>query len=190
LRATLIDVSGNARAVNEIFDQYVYGTARIDDRVTSIDTMKVLPEVGSWMKDGQRTELTADDRDDEVEKKRDAWKKSHPNAGKHEDGPYQVRSTVTVVREGAAVPQLLRVTFAGGSHVDVPWDDDRRWKRFVFTGEAAVISAELDPEHKILLDENKLNDSRTVKADASASRRWTADLAALLQSLYACLVTL
>jgi len=190
LRATLIDVSGNARAVNEIFDQYVDGTARIDDRVTSIDTVKVLPEAGSWAKDGQRSELTADDRDDEVEKKRDAWKKSHPNAGKHEDGPYQVRSTVTVVREGAAVPQVLRVTFAGGSHVDVPWDDDRRWRRFVFTGEAAVISAELDPEHKILLDENKLNDSRTVKADASASRRWTADFAALLQSLYACLVTL
>ena len=32
--------------------------------------------------------------------------------------------------------------------------------------------------------------SVTVKTDTSASRRWTADLAALLQALYACLVTL
>ena len=94
------------------------------------------------------------------------------------------------MREGAAVPQILRVTFAGGSHVDVRWDDDRRWARFVFTGDTAAVSAELDPEHKILLDDNKLNDSRTTKAYPSASRRWTADLAALLQSLYACLVTL
>jgi hypothetical protein len=190
LRATLVDVSGNARAVNEIFDQFVYGTVRIDDRVASIDTSRVLPEAGSWLKNGQRSELTDDDRYEQVAKADEAWKKSHPDAGRTKPGAFPIRSTVTVVREGAAVPQILRVTFAGGSHVDVRWDDDRRWARFVFTGDTAAVSAELDPEHKVLLDDNKLNDSRTTKADASASRRWAADLAALLQSLYACLVTL
>jgi len=190
LRATLIDVSGNARAVDEIFDQFVYGTARIDDRVASIDISRVLPEAGSWMKNGQRVELTDDDRYEQVAKADEAWKKTHPHAGKTEAGAFPIRSTVTVVREGAAVPQILRVTFAGGSHVDVHWDDDRRWARFVFTGDTAAVSAELDPDRNILLDENKLNDSRTVKTDASASRRWTADLAAALQALYACLVTL
>lgn len=190
LRATLVDVSGNARAVNEIFDQFVYGTVRIDDRVASIDTSRVLPEAGSWLKNGQRSELTDDDRYEQVAKADEAWKKSHPDVGRTKPGAFPIRSTVTVVREGAAVPQILRVTFAGGSHVDVRWDDDRRWARFVFTGDTAAVSAELDPEHKVLLDDNKLNDSRTTKADASASRRWTADLAALLQSLYACLVTL
>lgn len=190
LRATLVDVSGNARAVNEIFDQFVYGTVRIDDRVASIDTSRVLPEAGSWLKNGQRSELTDDDRYEQVAKADEAWKKSHPDVGRTKPGAFPIRSTVTVVREGAAVPQILRVTFAGGSHVDVRWDDDRRWARFVFTGDTAAVSAELDPERKVLLDDNKLNDSRTTKADPSASRRWTADLAALLQSLYACLVTL
>jgi hypothetical protein len=190
LRATLVDVSGNARAVNEVFDQFVYGTVRIDDRVASIDTSRVLPEAGSWLKNGQRSELTDDDRYEQVAKADEAWKKSHPDVGRTKPGAFPIRSTVTVVREGAAVAQILRVTFAGGSHVDVRWDDDRRWARFVFTGDTAAVSAELDPEHKVLLDDNKLNDSRTTKADASASRRWTADLAALLQSLYACLVTL
>lgn len=188
LRATLIDVSGNARAVNQIFDQFVYGTARIDDRVVSIDSQRLLPQAGSWAKEGRRTELTDDERYEQVGKADDAWKKSHPGAKASKAFPY--RSTVTVVRDGAAVPQMLRVRFADGSHTDVRWDDERRWARFDFTGETAVVSAELDPEQKLLLDGNKLNDSRTVKADSSASRRWTADVAALLQSLYACLVTL
>jgi hypothetical protein len=190
LRATLIDVSGNARAVNEIFDQFVYGTGRIDDRVESIDNQEVLPLAGSWMNQGQRSEFVADDRDDQVDKQRDAWAKAHPHSGPTTAGPFPWRGSVTVVRDGARVPQVLRVTFADGSHEDVHWDDDRRWARFVFTAPTKVVSAELDPEQKILLDDNKLNDSRTVKADSSASRRWTADLAALLQALYACLVTL
>lgn len=190
LRATLIDVSGNARAVNDIFDQFVYGTARIDDRVEAIDNQEVLPLAGSWTRQGERSEYTATARDERVDKQRDDWAKSHPDADATTPGPFPWRGTVTVVRDGARVPQLLRVTFADGSHDDVRWDDDRRWARFVFTKPTKIVSAELDPEQNILLDADKLNDSRSVKTDPSASRRWTADLAALLQALYACLVTL
>jgi hypothetical protein len=190
LRAVLIDVSGNARAVNEVFDQFVYGTARIDDRVDAIVNQEVLPQAGSWAKHGERKELSSDDRDEQVIKQRNTWRRSHPDATASSAGPFLWRGTVSVVREGAAVPQLLRVTFADGSHEDVHWDDDRRWARFVFTRPTKVVSAELDPEQKILLDANKLNDSRTVKSDPAASRRWTADVAAVLQAFYAFLVTL
>jgi hypothetical protein len=190
LRATLIDVSGDARAVNQVFDQFVYGTAHIDDRVKSIDSQEVLPLAGSWMQQGARHELDADARDEQVQKQRDAWAKEHPHAKSSGPGPFPWRSTVTVVREGARVPQLLRVTFADGSHEDLHWDDDRRWARFMFTASTRVVSAELDPEQNILLDADKLNDSRTTKADHSASRRWSADFAALLQAFYACLGTL
>ncbi len=88
-------------------------------------------------------------------------------------------------RDGAPVPQLLRVKFADGSHEDVRWNDGRRWARFDFTRPAKAVSAALDPEQKILLDTNKLNDSRTTMADGSASRRWSADAASLLQVFYA-----
>jgi len=90
-----------------------------------------------------------------------------------------------VRRDGAPVPQLLRVKFADGSHEDVRWNDGRRWARFDFTRPAKAVSAALDPEQKILLDTNKLNDSRTTMADGSASRRWSADAASLLQVFYA-----
>jgi len=82
------------------------------------------------------------------------------------------------------------VKFADGSSEDVRWDDQRRWARFVFDKPSKVVSAELDPEQKILLDANKLNDSRTSKSDPTASRRWTSDVTALLQAFYSFLVTL
>lgn len=184
LRATLAEASGNPVAVHAIFDQYVYGTAQIDDRIASIDTAEVLPLIGSTLKDGRRSELDREVLDKQVDKQREDWNKAHPDA-KPGSGPFPWRSTVTVRRDGAPVPQLLRVTFADGSHEDVHWNDGRRWARFEFTRPAKAVSATLDPEQKILLDANKLNDSRTTKADGSASRRWSADAASLLQVFYA-----
>ena len=92
---------------------------------------------------------------------------------------------MTVRRDGAPVPQLLRVKFADGSGEDVRWHDDRRWGRFVFTRPAKVISAALDPEQKVYLDANKLNDSLATRADGTVSRHWSADVASLLQTFYA-----
>ncbi len=184
LRATLAEVSGKPKVVDAIFEQYVYGTAQIDDRIASIDTTEVLPQAGSTLKDGKRSELDSDALDKQVDKQREAWDKAHPDA-KPGSGPFPWHSTVTVRRDGVPVPQLLRVKFADGSSEDVRWNDDRRWARFDFTRPSKVVSATLDPEQKIYLDANKLNDSRTTKADGSASRRWSADAASLLQVFYA-----
>ncbi len=184
LRATLIEVSGDATAVNAIFDQYVYGTAHIDDRVTSIDTTEVLPQAGSVLKDGKRSEVDASELDKRLDQQRESWEKAHPKAAKG-SGPFPWQSTVTVRRDGGAVPQLLRVKFADGSSEDVRWDDQRRWARFVFDKPSKVISATLDPEQKIYLDSNKLNDSLVTRSDGRASRRWSADIAALFEAFYA-----
>lgn len=184
LRATLAEVSGKPQAVAAIFDQYVYGTAQIDDRVASIDTAEVLPLAGSTLKDGKRSELDDEALDKQLDQQRENWRKAHP-AAKPGSGPFPWHSTVTVRRDGAPVAQLLRVKFADGSHEDVHWNDGRRWARFEFIRPAKAVSATLDPEQTILLDANKLNDSRTTRADGSASRRWSADAASLLQVFYA-----
>jgi hypothetical protein len=189
LRQTLIDVSGDARTVNEIFDQYVFGTQWIDDRITRIDSSELLPQAGTRIENGKRIELTSDDNDKQVEEKRKAWEKANPKPAKG-TGPYPFRTTVTVAREGAAQPQILQVTFADGSHERVRWDDARRWARFVFVKPVKAVSAELDPDGTAYLDANKLNDSRTVKENGSAAHRWTADVAAVLQGFYSMLVTL
>ncbi|MEO7072598.1 MAG: M1 family metallopeptidase [Rhodanobacter sp.] len=189
LRAALAEGTGNAKAVDDIFERFVHGTDSIDDRVSSIDTRELLPPAGSFVQAGKRSEVSAKERDSRIDKQRAAWHKAHPKA-KAGSGPFPWLSTVTVVREGAPVPQVLRVHFADGSQRDLRWNDARRWARFDFKGEAKVVSAELDPQRAVLLDANKLNDSRTVKTNGAASRRWGADVAALAQIFHSLLGSL
>ncbi|HVI54333.1 MAG TPA: M1 family metallopeptidase [Luteibacter sp.] len=189
LQASLAESSGKPAVVAQVFDQYVYGTETVDDRVSEIVSDEVLPLAGTSIKDGKRVELSHEDNDEAVEKQRKAWEKDHPDA-KPGTGPFPWKTTVTVRRDGSQVPQTLRVTFADGSAQTVRWDDDRRWARFVFTEPVRATSAELDPDRKIYLDANKLNDSRTVEDNHAASNRWGSDFAALLQGIYTVLGTL
>jgi hypothetical protein len=189
LRATLEEVSGDRTTVDEIFDQYVYGTQRIDDQLSDVTSTEVLPLAGTSLRDGKRIEVSEEDNDKQIDDKREAWEKAHPDA-KPGTGPFPFRTTVTVWRDGAPVPQTLRVKFADDSVENVAWNDDRRWARFEFVKPVKAVSAELDPDRKVLLDSDKLNDSRTVKSDGRASRRWTSDLAALFQGFCSFVVTL
>jgi hypothetical protein len=190
LRAALVDSSGDAKDVDAIFNEYVYGTASIDDKVADIDTNEVLPQAGVSWKDGKQVEVVGDELDKQIDQQRDAWKKAHPDAKDGAPGPFPWHSTVTVTREGAAAPQVLRVTFEDGTHEDVSWNDDRRWVRFDFIKPSKVASAELDPDHHNYLDRDKLNDSLTTEPDSAASKRWTSDAAAVLQTFYSLLETL
>lgn len=190
LRQALIDGTGDAKDVNEIFNQYVYGTRHVDDRVADIDTREVLPQAGVTFTDGKPVEVDPTALAKQIARQRADWAKAHPKAKSGSGGPFPWQSIVTVLRDGAQVPETLRVTFADGSHEDVRWNDDRRWARFTFTKPSKVISAQLDPQHQIYLDADKLNDSLATKPNSAASRRWSADAAALLQTFYALLETL
>ena len=96
---------------------------------------------------------------------------------------------MVVRRDGLAVPQTLRVKFADGSQRDMAVTGSGSWQRFVFVGPAKAVSAQLDPDDKIRLDSDELNDSRTAEANGDAARRWFRDFAMLLQSLFALLAT-
>jgi len=189
-RAALIDSSGNARDVDAIFNEYVWGTAFIDDKVADIDSYEVLPQAGVTWKDGKQSEVDAKDIDKQVDKQRSDWEKAHKDAKPGAPGPFPWHSTVTVRRDGVAAPELLRVTFEDGTHQNITWDDDRRWARFDFIKPSKVVSAELDPDQHNLLDRDRLNNSLTTEPNGAASRRWTVDVSALMQSISALLTTL
>src|SRR5439155_1275972 len=89
------------------------------------------------IENGKRVERTEKEVKEEIERARAAWKKAHPDA-KHGQGPYPFRTTVTVRRDGAAQPEVVKITFDDGSSESVRWDDDARWRRFVFP--AAVLA--------------------------------------------------
>jgi hypothetical protein len=183
LRETLADVSGQRALVDSFFAQQVYGAAMIDDRVGQFSSVEELPQRGSMQVNGTWIEQDQDAVDKRIEATRDAWKKAHPNAKADQQGPFPYRTSVVLRRRGLAVPQTVLVKFADGSSETATWDNNERWQRFSWTRPARAVSVELDPQRLHYLDVNKLDDTRTLKKDGSAARRWAGDFAAIVNIL-------
>jgi hypothetical protein len=182
LRETLADASGQRAAVEALFAQQVYATARIDVRVDAFSSSEVLPQAGTQQVNGNWVEETADALARRLDKQRDAWEKANPKAAKG-TGPFPFRTSVTLRRRGASVPQTILVTFADGSTETALWNDDARWKRLAWVRPVKAVSVELDPQRKHYLDTNKLDDSRTLSPNPDASRRWSGDFSAIVTFL-------
>jgi hypothetical protein len=188
LRDTLAEVTGQREAVEQAFALHVYHASKIDDRVTALSSVEEAPQPGTFEAGGKWLELTEKQADKKAEEAHKAWEKSHPNAKKG-TGPYPFRTMVTVRRYGVGVPQTLVVKFADGSSETVQWNADEKWHRFSWLKPVKAVSAELDPQRLHYLDVSKLDDSRTIKADSSASRRWSSDFAALAQFIFSLIAT-
>lgn len=190
LRDTLAEVSGQRELVERTFAQQVYATQKVDDRIVAFESEEELPQSGGVQANGRWTERTTEQNDKLVSDTRKAWDKAHPKADAKSGGPFPYRTSVAIRRAGAAVPQTLVVTFADGSRKTVQFDGDRRWQRFSWTTPSKAVSVVLDPDRKNFLDANLIDNSRTLKADGLASRRWSLDVAAVLQNLYSLVGTL
>jgi hypothetical protein len=85
---------------------------------------------------------------------------------------------VMVQRLGEAVfPVDVLVTFADGTTAREHWDGRDRWKLYTYDRPARAVSAEVDPDHVLLLDVNFTNNSRTLspltdKAARHMAARW------------------
>jgi hypothetical protein len=92
----------------------------------------------------------------------------------HPGRPATRRSTVIVKRYGEAVfPVDVLVTFEGGKTVRETWDGKDRWRAFTYERAEAAASAVVDPEHVLLLDINRTNNSYTTEPRAGeAARKW------------------
>jgi hypothetical protein len=189
LRETLAEASGRRAAVESVFAQQVYQVGKVDDWIDKISSTEEEPQPGTVLVKGAWVEETAKALEKRIDEIRDKWDKAHPHA-KEGSGPFAFRTTVTVRRRGASVPQTLVVKFADGSSETVSWNNDEKWQKFSWLKPVKAVSAELDPQRLHYLDVSKLDDSRTVKADRSASRRWGGDFAALVQILLSLIASL
>ncbi len=71
------------------------------------------------------------------------------------------RSDVVVERLGEVrLPADIEVTFEDGSQASEKWDGRDRWRRFEYTGPQRVEYAVVDPQDKLPLDIDQLNNSR------------------------------
>ncbi|PYY16368.1 MAG: hypothetical protein DMG60_15245 [Acidobacteria bacterium] len=83
-------------------------------------------------------------------------------------------SEVVVHRKGDFVfPVEIEIKFDDGSHVREHFDGRDRWVRFSYDEKAKLVSAEVDPEHKVWLDVDFFNNSRLETGSGNARRKLT-----------------
>ncbi|MES2320942.1 MAG: M1 family metallopeptidase [Pseudomonadota bacterium] len=189
LRETLAEVSGQRAMIETLFDQQVYATGKVDDRVHSLTSAAEEPQRGTAQVNGKWIEETEKALDKRIEAIREKWDKDHPDAKKG-TGPFPFRTSVVLRRRGVAVPQTLVVKFADGSSETVTWNNNERWHRFTWIKPVKAVSAELDPQRAHYLDTSKLDDSKTLDKNGAASRRWSGDLGAIATTLFSLIATL
>jgi hypothetical protein len=51
------------------------------------------------------------------------------------------------------------------------WDGKDRWTRFTYAKKAKLVSAEVDPDHKVWLDVDFYNNSRLAQMESGRARR-------------------
>jgi hypothetical protein len=139
---TIEEVSG--KDLRWYFNQAVYGSQVLDYEVTKIDSYPL-----NWY--------------EEKKDKKDAKKEK-------DDTVYQ--SYVTLHRkEDFVMPVEVETIFDNGEKVREHWDGQSRWTRFGYQKKAKVVSAEIDPDHKIHIDRNDFNNSYMAEPHAKPAHK-------------------
>jgi hypothetical protein len=83
-------------------------------------------------------------------------------------------STVYLHRKGDFIlPVTAEIVFDDGTHIRERWNGVDRWTKFTYTRNAKIISAEIDPDHTVLLDSNFFNNSYTTVSNPIPARKLT-----------------
>lgn len=174
------EVSG--RDMRWFFEQTVERPGVLDDEVASVRSERVREPQGVFGEGEARWTIGAEE----------ARRKEKDADGK---GGRAWRSTVLVRRRGeVALPTSLRLEFEGGEARTIALLEGEpsfdleaaalggaraataawrsRWKRVELTGEKRLLSATIDPEDRLVLDVNRLNNARRVEPDGRAAARW------------------
>ena len=84
-----------------------------------------------------------------------------PASADSSDGDWYRTSLLVKRLEDGIFPQEIRVRFADDSERMLEWDGEDQWKLFTFEQPSRAIDAFLDPDDKVALDINRLNNRRT-----------------------------
>jgi len=141
---TIEEVSG--KDLKWYFRQAVYGSQVLDYEVGKVDSSPV-----NWYEEEKNKKDTKKDK-------------------AKDDTIYQ--SYVSLRRkEDFVMPVEVEIVFDNGERVREHWDGQSRWTRFSYQKKAKVVSAEVDPDHKIYLDRNNFNNSFVVEANAKPTHK-------------------
>ena len=146
--------------MNWFFDQVLYGSGICDYRISGVTSKKIRSYSG--VIDGDTVTYISSDRKSDT----------------------LYLSRVSLERMGeVTLPVEVLIGFDNGDEVLERWDGKASFKDFEYTGMRKVIWAKIDPQDKIDLDVNRINNSWTDKPDRTASRLMTNKFIFLVQMM-------
>jgi hypothetical protein len=162
-RATGRDLTGFLR-------QALYSSRALDYAVRTVTSRRQEEEKGAFLHDGE-PEDGGEDGSGET------------SGGEGADAPFVSR--VVVLRKGEFIhPVTVEMRFEDGTALRREWDGASRWKRWTFTGPSRLVSAQVDPDHQLVLDIDRLNNSRRVEPEPLPRLKALTDLLFFLQTLF------
>jgi len=145
--------------MNWFFDQVLYGSYVCDYKLASISVNEVVPKAG-------------------------IYNTNEPIFIPEESNAKQFVSKVVVNRiEGLKLPVDIKVFFDDGSSVMEFWNGKARSVDFKYTDTKKVVAAYIDPEHKLDLEVNFLNNSYSIEHQHIGVRKYVAQFISLLQQI-------
>lgn len=143
------------------FDQVVRGTDILDYEVGPVSSRRLPEARGVFDAPGGRQTV----------KEEDAAKKE--KAAASAKGGAQYETSVVVRRRGEVYfPVEVAFKFEGKQVERQTWDGRDRTKTFTFVRPEKLEWADVDPDRKVLLDVNWLNNGRRLEADARPATVW------------------
>ena len=165
------EVSG--RDLRSFFEQTVERPGVLDYEVAT---------VSSGRTGGPRGRLEDDARSDTVSGDEAREKAQRDDAA----GGRPWRSTVLVRRRGeVSLPVTIELQFEGGARQRRSWDGRDRWLKVEVETKRRLVAAVVDPDDVLVLDVNRLNNSRRVGPDRRAAAQWGVHWVFWLQQLLA-----
>jgi hypothetical protein len=84
------------------------------------------------------------------------------------------QDTVYIHRKGDFIlPVTVQIIFDDGTRVREHWDGIDRWTKFSYIRSSRIASAEIDPDHIVLLDKDFFNNSYSERPDSAPARKLT-----------------
>lgn len=147
--------------MNWYFDQVLYGSDACDYSVASIENNEVYPDKGLVDVNGEKVMLK-----DSVSKKK------------------SYKSKVVLNRLGEVyVPVDVLIKFENGDEIRETWDGKARSVDFSYEKPSKVLWAKVDPDNKILIDVNLMNNSLTLEPKSSTAWKMALKFLFMLQNM-------
>ncbi len=147
--------------MNWYFDQVLYGSDVCDYKLGSIRNKKVKPPRGIHEVNGKKMTFKSDEYDNEM-----------------------FESKVIVYRLGEVImPVEVLVHFENGDEILETWDGVSRTKEFSYEQPEEVVWAMVDPDEKIKLDINMMNNGITTEPVKVTSWKYAAKFLFFLQNI-------